>query len=196
VVMGAHATDRRRPGAFSHSLAGETLKRLGRPVLLAESLVDGPYGSAVIGVDFSVFSRSAIRAARRFAPTAMLHLVHAYHVPFSSWMVDKAYAQDFGYVERLEFDSFLAEEMATQLERAVSAGIPLGRIQTHVREGRAAETLRAMVAETGSSLIVVGTHGRTGVTKLLLGSVASDLLDDPPSDVLVVPMAAAPARLG
>ncbi|MBS3961643.1 MAG: universal stress protein [Sandarakinorhabdus sp.] len=191
VVMGSHQPERRRPGAFAHTLAGDTLQRLGRPVLLAESPVQGSHGTAVVGVDFSIFSRTAIRAARRFAPHAMLHLVHAYKVPFNSLMLDKSYAQDFAYAERLEFDEFVAEEMARQQQRAITDGIPGACIQTHMREGNAGEVLRAMVKETGATLAVVGTHGRTGIARLLLGSVATGLVDDPPCDVLVVPMAMA-----
>ncbi len=188
VVMGSHHPDRRKPGAFTHTLAGETLQQLGCPVLLAEAPVEGSHGTAVVGVDFSVFSRTAIRAAARFAPRAMLHLIHAYQVPFASWMLDKSYSQDFAYAERLEFDEFIAEEMATQRERAIAGGVPVGSIQTHLREGNATEILRAIVKETGATLAVVGTHGRTGIARLLLGSVASDLVDNPPCDVLVVPM--------
>lgn len=194
VVMGSHHPDRRKPGAFAHTLAGETLQQLGRPVLLAEAPVEGSHANAVVGVDFSVFSRSAIRAAARFAPHATLHLVHAYHVPFASWMLDKGYSQDFAYAERLEFDEFIAEEMATQRERAIAGGIPVGALQTHVREGDPTAILRAMVKESGATLAVVGTHGRTGIARLLLGSVAGDLVDDPPCDVLVVPMAIAPDK--
>lgn len=188
VVMGSHHPDRRKPGAFVHTLAGETLQQLGRPLLLAESPVDGSHGTAVVGVDFSVFSRRAIQAAARFAPHATLHLVHAYEVPFASWMLDKGYSQDFAYAERLEFDEFLAEEMAAQRARAVAGGIPAGAVQTHLQEGNATDVLRAMVAQCGATLAVVGTHGRSGIQRLLLGSVAGALVDDPPCDLLVVPM--------
>lgn len=188
IVTGQHHPDRRRPGAFRHTLAGHLVGELGRPLLLAGEPVDGPYPRAVVGVDFSVYSRAAIRLARRVVPLGMLHLVHAYQVPFKSWLMDKAYAEEFGYAERLEFDEFLAAEMADLKDRAVRAGVPVEAISTEVIEGPTVETLRARIAALQSPLAVVGTHGRTGLMRALLGSVAQALVDDPPADLLIVPM--------
>lgn len=41
--------------------------------------------------------------------------------------------------------------------------------------------------ELSTDLVVVGTHGRTGITKLLLGSVAEEVLRTAERDVLAVP---------
>lgn len=188
VVSGFHHPDRRRPGAFRHTLAGHLVGGLGRPLLLAGEPVDGAYPRAVVGVDFSVYSRAAIRMARRVVPLGTLHLVHAYVVPFKSWLVDKAYAEEYGYAERLEFDEFLASEMADLAERAVRAGVPVDAIRTEVIEGPPLATLRDRIAALQSPLAVVGTHGRTGLVRALLGSVAQALVDDPPCDLLIVPM--------
>lgn len=188
-VMGAHAVSRRRTGGFMHSLAGRTLSALGLPVLIAEQPVSGPYGSAVIGIDFSPFSRTAIRAAHRFAPAALLHLLHAYSVPFKSWLMDGSFAEDYAYGERLAFAEFLAEEMDLVKQRAHSAGVSDALVRTYLREGDPVMLLRQLVSETGAPLAIVGTSGRTGIARLLLGSVAADLLDNPPTDMLVTPMA-------
>jgi nucleotide-binding universal stress UspA family protein len=47
---------------------------------------------------------------------------------------------------------------------------------TMVEQGAASAVIPRMVQETGSDLLVVGTHGRGGLKKLVLGSVAEELL--------------------
>jgi len=66
------------------------------------------------------------------------------------------------------------------------------------RDGDAAAELIAAAGETGSDLIVVGTHGRTGLARLLLGSVARNVLQHAPCSVLVVrePRSVAPVASG
>lgn len=56
----------------------------------------------------------------------------------------------------------------------------------HVREGDAATEIIAAVREVGADLVVMGTHGRTGLARLALGSVASSLTRHAPCSVLVV----------
>lgn len=189
IVMGAHDPARRGSGGFLASMAGRTLETLGRPVLVVERPVDGPYGSAVVGVDFSLISRTALRAARRFAPSALLHLLHAYRVPFKSWLVGADFAEDYAYGERLALGDFLAEELDALKERAIAIGTPETLVRTHLLEGDPVQHLRQLVADTASPLVVIGTHSRTGLARLVLGSVAADLLDHPPADLLVVPVA-------
>ena len=48
------------------------------------------------------------------------------------------------------------------------------------------DTITRAVERFAPDLLVVGTHGRTGVAHALLGSVAGTLLADPPVDVLAV----------
>jgi universal stress protein E len=187
LVAGVHRRRTFELFNFAGSTAGTVFAALRRPMLIVRNEVSGDYAQAVVGVDFSVFSRPAIRWARKLAPAGTLTLVHAYQVPFKPYMGGEEYAAEFAYAERLEFDSFIAEEMEWLTERARAAGIPVEAIVKQVREGAPAQVLRETVTETGADLAVVGTHGRTGLMKAILGSVAADLVKDPPTDLLIVP---------
>lgn len=58
--------------------------------------------------------------------------------------------------------------------------------RSYVRHGRVWKNLAAIMEENTVDLIVVGTHGRTGLGKLLLGSVAEDILRHASCPVLTV----------
>jgi nucleotide-binding universal stress UspA family protein len=60
------------------------------------------------------------------------------------------------------------------------------RVQGLVREGRAYQVIVEQARESGISLIVMGSHGRTGWNRLLLGSVTERVLGHAPCPVLVV----------
>ena len=56
----------------------------------------------------------------------------------------------------------------------------------HVREGDAAHQIIACARERDAGLIVVGTRGQTGLKRLILGSVARNIVLHAPCSVLVV----------
>jgi nucleotide-binding universal stress UspA family protein len=72
-----------------------------------------------------------------------------------------------------------------QLEqiRPVDARIPVNHV---FLEGDAAAEIVRYAADAGMDLIVMGTHGRTGLERLLMGSVAEKVMRDAPCSVLVV----------
>ena len=56
----------------------------------------------------------------------------------------------------------------------------------HVRVGAIAEEIAALATEVRADLLVVGTHGRRGVRRLLMGSVAERAVRIAPCPVLIV----------
>jgi len=64
---------------------------------------------------------------------------------------------------------------------------------TYVVEGRPADVIRALAAEVGAGLTVVGTAARTGLRKLLIGNTAEAIVSDLPTDLLTI-RANKPAR--
>lgn len=186
IVVGVH--NRASPAAksFAETTAGRILKAGRLPMLLVASPPAGPYRQAVIGVDFSIFSRQAVRQAMRVAPAACVRLVHAYRVPFQGFLSGGETAQEIAHRQRLEFDAFLRDEMEALQQRAQRMGLAPGNVETVLREGVPGEVLREVCAEAEADLLTVGTHGRSDPSRAIWGSVAAGILDNPPCDVLAV----------
>jgi nucleotide-binding universal stress UspA family protein len=68
-------------------------------------------------------------------------------------------------------------------EVAAGDGVP---VEEHVRVGYPARSIRAFVEENGVDLVVMGSHGRSGLSKVLLGSVSEKVLRGTRVPVLVV----------
>ena len=69
------------------------------------------------------------------------------------------------------------------------------RVRGFVRYGAPTPTILELAESSGHDLIVMGTHGRTGVSHLLMGSVAEKVIRHATCPVLVVPGARLQSRL-
>lgn len=74
-----------------------------------------------------------------------------------------------------------------ELADFLRAEVPQASITPCVRTGDAAREIVAAAREWKADLIVVGTHGRQGIGRMLLGSVAEAVLRHAPCSVLVIP---------
>lgn len=86
----------------------------------------------------------------------------------------------------------IREEAQAQLDGLrVPGGLPAERRLT---EGDPAEVILRVARETPADLVVMGTHGRTGLGRVLMGSVAEQVVRKAPCPVLTVtaPFPAAP----
>lgn len=76
---------------------------------------------------------------------------------------------------------------ATPVAAAAARLRAAGReVETAVRRGNAAHEIIATAEESNADVVVVGTRGRTGLARLVLGSVARDVLHRSPVSVIVV----------
>jgi nucleotide-binding universal stress UspA family protein len=117
--------------------------------------------------DFSKHSESALRFACALARDydARLLLVHVVEPP--------VYYGELGMTVPLPSD--FHESLHERLSRLVpaDAGIP---VQTILIEGGAPREILHVAEEQHADLIVLGTHGRSGLTRVLLGSVAESVI--------------------
>jgi len=82
------------------------------------------------------------------------------------------------------------ESALRQLERRVGEA----PVRTETREGSPARLIVEFAAEEECDLVVMGTHGRSGVDRLLLGSVAERVVRSAPVPVLTVRVADGESR--
>ena len=60
------------------------------------------------------------------------------------------------------------------------------KTETFVKETEASEAITNLAKDQGANMIVIGSHGRTGLRRLLMGSVAEKVIGHAPCPVLVV----------
>lgn len=152
----------------------------------------------VVGLDFSDLGDRAFREAYEQAAAAAASEIHAVFV-MATAVVNPLTGYDTG--ERFSAARF--EEGAAQLTKHVSSllfslgGLPHPgmRVYSHFRVDVPLFGITQLAAETQAGLIVLGTHGRHGVARWLLGSVAEGVLRHAPCPVLVIPPAPTIAEL-
>ena len=131
-------------------------------------------------VDFSEPSRLALARAAALASRggADLLLVHVYEVPQPAGELLVA-AVDLTGPAAAEAERTMRGwvEEATRLR-----GAP---VRARILAGQPALEVTQAAVEAGCDLVVVGTHGRTGVKRLVLGSVAERIVREARCDVLV-----------
>jgi nucleotide-binding universal stress UspA family protein len=138
----------------------------------------------VAGSDLSEASDLAVERAIGIAllHRAKLVLVHAQSTEQPGAEIDNAVAEQIGKVSAM-INAEAAVRLADKLVEIRRLGLTAEVIS---RFGAPDEVLAAAAHEQSAELIVVGTHGHTGVSRFLLGSVANTTIRRAPCDVLVV----------
>lgn len=182
LVLGSHR-DRGFRDLFSGTTIERVIRRGFRPVLMAVRDPVEPYRQIVAGLDFSIGSRRALEFTHRLLPGIQICGVHAYSIPFKGLMTTEANVRESRDVIVRPFEKMINEEMDAFLAEIDTPAAPVQRV---LCEGTPEEVLRSESAGRKADLLVMGTHGRTGIARALLGSVTLGFLADPPCDVLVV----------
>ena len=140
-----------------------------------------PFRTILFAADFSENSQEAFRTACSLAVENKSRLI-VLHVVEPSCVAKESVS--FGqptvrlYSKR---DESRHEDLKRKLGEVFTPSHPID-IQYHTTEGDAPAEILRMADEIGSDLIVMGTHGSTGLRRLLAGSVATAVLRGPLPD--------------
>ena len=186
LVVGTHG----RTG-LDHVLIGSTAERVVRmapcPVLAVKAERGGVVVPAlanikriVVPIDLSSCSLDALEYAVQFAKPfgASITILHA--------MEPVAYGLDFSLSHAKEW-----KEQRTYLEKRLTVLVSCLQAQglqaDHVlKPGLPADSIASYVTQQGYDVMIMGTHGRRGLSHVLVGSIAGAMLRHAPCPVLTV----------
>ncbi len=136
------------------------------------------------GIDFSDSSRAAMYEAARLADRSggTLTLVHVFPPPVT------VAAAGVVALSPEEIEARMRRELAAKMDaaKADAEGVARGlQVETFLGCGKPAEELARFAVARAVDLVVVGTHGHTGLRRLVLGSVAEHVVRTAPCPVLV-----------
>jgi nucleotide-binding universal stress UspA family protein len=178
VVMG-------QPGkrGLKELFTGTTVERVTRfgdgPILMVAQHPVGGYKRVLVALDFSQGAKRALEWALRVAPDAEIRIVHAWQCP-----VTRLASRD-----PAEFEA-AKERLRAQEERQVKAvieqAVPPGRApRLDMIEGSPHEVVRDQIGTFNADLLAMGTHSRTRLRTVMVGSLAQEFLAGGACDVLV-----------
>lgn len=183
IVMGTHGRRGVERMLFG-SVTEEVVRKAPCPAFTVRTDADTSPHQAVrrvlAPVDFSEASDVAVQHAREIALTygAEIDLLHVVEEPF--------YPSAYGYEPTAFPTGEVLENVETQLGNMAREMIGYEHAMIEVRTGDPAGEILDYTNANGIDLIVIATHGRTGLDRVLMGSVAERVLRRAPTPVFLV----------
>ena len=186
VVIGTHGRRGWRRGVLG-SVAETVTRRAPCPVLTVRPLDapgegDWPPRRVLLAADIDPYQAAVPSVSARWAA----QLARVYHAPLHIVAVTHqgrgAMSSTDGAAEERDQMRTALRTLADALRDDAEADL---EVTVTVRTGRTADAICATAEEVRTHLLVVGTHGRDGVDRALLGSVAEALVRTAPCPVLV-----------
>lgn len=172
-----------RSESFGRMVLGSSVDWLARhatvPVLVVRDRVHGPYRNIVVTSDFSPSSRLALEAAASRLPEARVTLFHAFDIPFTGNETAQRQAINDGRAKALAEAGHMLEEAALTPEQRAG-------VEVVVEHGEPVRLTYEYVRDHNADLIALGTHGRSALFDILIGSIAKRILETAATDVLLV----------
>lgn len=169
IVMGRRGLGRMER-AFVGSVTARVIGYSSTDVLVFPRDCRIAWGKILLAVDGSKYSRAAADRAIAIAKTYGGELTAVCAVEHPSSQEDSVTRAAQSYVDEVR-------------KQAETAGI---RAESIVAKGKPFEAVTALARERGANLIVTGSHGRTGLTRLVMGSVTEKIIGLAHCPVLVV----------
>lgn len=132
----------------------------------------------LVPVDFEAASLEALATARALAPPLGLKVVlaHVYTIPVAVY-------PGFGPVIAPEIPEQIATAAKSALDKLAADA---GGLRSILRTGDPVTEILKIIEETGPTFVAMGTHGRKGLSRMLIGSTAERIVRLSPAPVLTV----------
>lgn len=137
----------------------------------------------VVAYDFSESARIALIRAVALAEDEPRHMLHVLAALDDKNGLGIAHTHKTDYNSAVEVQELLTRDVEALMREAA----PRREVQffVHARIGAPAAEILRLAEEVGAHLIVIGSHGRTGVKRMLMGSVSEKVVREARCPVLV-----------
>ncbi len=176
IVMGRYGINVLEKAVMS-SVVGRVIGHSGIDVLVVPEGASVGWKTIMLCTDGSKYSETAARYAIDFAKSHGGELIVISVVDIT----DEFLAQAPDRVEKLIEKSKAINERVRK--SAEAEGL---KVETYVKEGDAHLKIVELAKEKNSDVIIMGSHGRTGLRKLLMGSITASVIKYSPCPVLVI----------
>lgn len=191
IVMGRGGSRALRD-TFLGSTAERVIRRGQLPVLAVRLAPRAAYSRPAVALDLDQGSVDVLAFMLRLIPPPRprVAMIHAFDTPYRG-MIYPSLSEEEAEEWRDELGQKAAQQVAKLLAAAVArasvapADAPSWRM--HVQCGSPRLVIEKVAKKAESDLLVLGTHGYSGVAHVLLGTVAGDVLREVACDVLLVP---------
>ena len=146
------------------------------------------YRNILVASDFSKYAEVALKKAVEVAKpfNAKITLIHAAEIISSEMYPSIGELAVPVMVDNPELEEKNLRKIEAQLDKVVEKmGYPADLIQTEIVSGHPVNTIIEYATENDADLIVMGSHGRRGLARLL-GSSTNGVINHAPCDVLTV----------
>lgn len=177
---------------FLGSTAERVIRRGQLPVLVVRLAPRTPYRRPALALDLDQAAHEIVTWVLRVipAPRPKVAVIHACDSPYRGMIYPSLStddAEEYRDHHRRKAVREITRRLAASLVPAKLAPGDAPSWRMHVGYGSARALITKAVKQAETDLLVLGTHGYTGVAHALLGTVAGDVLRDVACDVLVVP---------
>lgn len=190
IVMASHARTGLSRIAVG-SVAASVIHDAHCPVIVvresgeASDVSEDALGRVVVALDGSEFAEQALSAAQTVLGSSGLNIRLLRVVETDKW-----YGSTYAEIDYAALNLYIDAEYAVAtdyLNHQAAALAEAGHIVTWVvRQGLVSDHIAEVADEFNAGLIIMSTHGRTGVGRLLMGSVAERVIHDAGRPVMLV----------
>lgn len=175
----------------ARSFFGSTAQRLLRsspcPVWIVKPQEVREIREVLVASDLTESCQEAVHAGVSIARwlNAKLFVIHTLEYPFEAYMQTAGISEEefAGYRHKLRHDA--EAKLNAQIQKTDHRTLPFG-LKAEVLEGSPDDALPKFIDQNQIDLLIIGSHGRTGLSRLLLGNTAERILPHVHASVLAI----------
>ncbi len=181
----------RQRSALSRTVFGSSAQRLLRtaacPVWIVKPEEVREIREVAVATDMTDACQETLHAGVYVARmlNAKLFVVHALEFPFEAYLRTAGVGEDEVFKHRAKLRQEAQAKIDAQLMKTDHRTLPFG-LKTEILEGSPDDVLPKFIADNRVDLLIIGTHGHQGVSRMLLGNTAERLLPHVHASVLTI----------